>query len=144
MASLDARVDALFADLSDDPEQRLEAVARIYSVIRDRAAQHLQPAIREILRHSHDLNYEQKVQTCHRINHVLQDARLAIADPVTDLPSAIIANRPRPASHASRFYLRDNRNAADGKRHSILLKEHDASAIQVVAVRPEEHRSRGR
>jgi hypothetical protein len=133
MSSLDQRVDALFENLSSDPQQRLDAVALIYAAIRERAARHLEPAIRTLVEEAHTSGHEHKLGLSRRINHVLQDARLAIADPSTQLPSALIAHRPRPSSHTSRFCLVDTRTASDGKRHTFRLAEQeDASSLDVI------------
>jgi hypothetical protein len=134
MSSLDARVDALFQDMPTDPNERLDAVAQLYAAIRERAAKHLEPAVREILQASDRLDYEQKLGVSRKINHVLQDAKLAIVDPMTDVPSALIANRPRPHSEMSRFLLRDQRSGRDGKRHTTHLKEPDTfSHLELVS-----------
>ncbi len=138
MSSLDDRVDALFTDLPTDPQQRLDAVAGLYAAIRERAAKHLEPAVRQILQGAGELSYEQKVQTSRKINHVLQDARLGIADPATDLPARLIPNRSRPGSTSSRFYLQDRKPAPDGQRHSAHLKPQDVSAIRLMSTRPDD------
>jgi hypothetical protein len=132
MSSLDDRVDALFADLPTDPQQRLDAVARLYAAIRERAAKHLEPAVQRLLAKSYALGHEHKREVCQHINRVLDEAKLAILDPTTDVTAGLVVNRPSPDSHVSRFCLQDH---GGGKRHVTLLRGLEASMLHLVSTR---------
>ena len=142
MPSVDEHLDALFENLPRDPRERLDAVKELTARFRERAAEHLQPAIRQIVRQSEDLPHAQKGDVCRDVNEALHDARVAFVNPVSQMPAMLARSISKPTSNVSRFYLQDTRAAPDGRRHMVRINSNrPASALRLAAFDDE---SRGR
>jgi hypothetical protein len=133
MQSLKEKIKSVLDGLPEEPRARLDAIADIYSTMRTQVARELHPSITTLLRESPSLTYAEKAELSHRINEVLQDARLAIINPKTEMPATLISNRPRPSSQVSRLYLRDCREGTDGRRHTLLLNKLPNLHIELVS-----------
>jgi hypothetical protein len=137
MTSLEARADALFEDLPTDPSKRVEAVAHVYALLRERASRHLEPAIVELLNEGQGQSYEAKRELVRKINYSLHDARLAFVNPTTQLHACLVPN-PQPRSQQGRFRLKDSEVAEDGKRHNFHIKPSNSATLRLDPTSPTE------
>ena len=98
----------LFADLPEDPNLRLNALAEVNHSFRQALAGQLRPVVRALLQETPPQDDKGRRELAHRLNHVLHDANLAIVDPDTSQPASVVA-------HSWRLRLQ-SRTTGSGKR----------------------------
>jgi len=127
-------IEALIANLPEEPKLRLRAVAELYSVLRATLAPALAPAVAELLRAAGSLSYSEKAALTHEVNETLEDARLWIRNPDTSFPAKLEVSRARATSHVGYLRLQDSRRQSDGTRSRLPIEKLplESSGIELI------------
>jgi len=86
---------ALFANLPADANRRLDALAEVNHLFREAIADQLQPVVRTLLQEAPPTDGDGRRGLARRLNHVLRDAGLAVVNPDSGQPAAVVADAYR-------------------------------------------------
>jgi len=102
-----------FADLPTAPIARLDALVAVNSQFRRALAKQLQPTIRALLQENPPASDADRRTLAHRLNDVLRDVGLAIADPDSGQASTLVAD-------PFRFMLQDKKSGTRSRNIQSL------------------------
>jgi hypothetical protein len=97
-----------FANLPADPSLRLDSLVTLNGKFRLALVGQLQPVVRALLQETPPPDHQGRRTLAHRLNHMLRESGLAILDPKSGQPSAVVAEPYR--------LVLQSRAAKDGRR----------------------------
>ncbi|MCA9217362.1 MAG: hypothetical protein KDB27_30045 [Planctomycetales bacterium] len=115
----EAAVDTFLGALTGDWKDVTDAIGAASGVLRDKAANRVEPVLNEYVRLQPQDSLEQKRALASLINERLQALGLAIRCPITNAPAIIVADQRSDSPNISRFRLRARKPGGGRTTHGV-------------------------